>query len=176
MTGINRAVASLTVPGGQEFYFPHFFLKSRLSFLIFPQTFTHFLPHFGPPGGRVAHPERPWLRHWVSRELLFTKFVKSIKKQYIVCGIRFAQKFLWKSHDPVVVQHVKTSGVARTFGARGQWTLRGPSLIHTSQPYPFNQPHTNIPQLPPHSPLYTFISTDRYSAKYETFYIISMIS
>ena len=37
-----RAVASLTVPGGQEFHFPHFFLKSRLSFLIFPQTFTHF--------------------------------------------------------------------------------------------------------------------------------------
>ena len=46
-----RAIASLTVPGGQEFHFPHFFLKSRLSFLIFPQTFTHFLPHFGPPGG-----------------------------------------------------------------------------------------------------------------------------
>ena len=57
-----RAVASLTVPGGQEFHFPHFFLKSRLSFLIFPQTFTHFLPHFGPPGGQVAHPGRPWLR------------------------------------------------------------------------------------------------------------------
>ena len=39
---LTRAVASLTVPGGQEFHFPHFFLKSRLSFLIFPQTFTHF--------------------------------------------------------------------------------------------------------------------------------------
>ena len=22
------------------------------------------LPNFGPPGGRVAHPGRPWLRHW----------------------------------------------------------------------------------------------------------------
>ena len=30
-----RAVASLTVPGGQEFHFPHFFLKFRS---IFPQT------------------------------------------------------------------------------------------------------------------------------------------
>ena len=59
-----RAVASLTVPGGQEFHFPHFFLKSRLSFLIFPQTFTHFFPQFSPPGGRLAHPERPWLHHW----------------------------------------------------------------------------------------------------------------
>ena len=43
-------------------------------FLIFPQIFviftyfsskfSHFLPHFGPPGGRVAHPGRPWLRYW----------------------------------------------------------------------------------------------------------------
>ena len=30
-----RAVASLTVPGGQKFHFPHFFLKFRS---IFPQT------------------------------------------------------------------------------------------------------------------------------------------
>ena len=29
----------------------------------FSSNFTHFLPHFGPPGGRVAHPGRPWLRH-----------------------------------------------------------------------------------------------------------------
>ena len=29
-------------------------------------NFTYFLPHFGPPGGRVAHPGRPWLRHWIS--------------------------------------------------------------------------------------------------------------
>ena len=26
--------------------------------------FTYFFPHFGPPGGLLAHPERPWLRHW----------------------------------------------------------------------------------------------------------------
>ena len=44
-----RAVASLTVPGGQKFHFPHFFLKSRLSFLIFPQTFTHTLRHWLMP-------------------------------------------------------------------------------------------------------------------------------
>ena len=34
-----RAVASLTVPGGQEFHFPHFFLKFRS---IFPQTLLIF--------------------------------------------------------------------------------------------------------------------------------------
>ena len=38
----NRAVASLTVPGGQEFHFPHFFLKFRSNFLIFPQTLLIF--------------------------------------------------------------------------------------------------------------------------------------
>ena len=34
-----RAVASLTVPGGQAFHFPHFFLKFRS---IFPQTLLIF--------------------------------------------------------------------------------------------------------------------------------------
>ena len=38
----HRAVASLTVPGGQEFHFPHFFLKFRSNFLIFPQTLHIF--------------------------------------------------------------------------------------------------------------------------------------
>ena len=37
-----RAVASLTVPGGQEFHFPHFFLKFQSIFLIFPQTLLIF--------------------------------------------------------------------------------------------------------------------------------------
>ena len=37
-----RAVASLTVLGGQEFHFPHFFLNFDQFFLIFPQTFLIF--------------------------------------------------------------------------------------------------------------------------------------
>ena len=37
-----RAVASLIVPGGQEFHFPYFFLKFRSNFLIFPQTLLVF--------------------------------------------------------------------------------------------------------------------------------------
>ena len=60
-----RPVASLTVPGGQGFHFPHFFLKIRSIFLIFPQTLLIFFLIFGPPGGRLAHPGRPWLRHWL---------------------------------------------------------------------------------------------------------------
>ena len=38
MHHVARAVASLTVPGGQEFNFPHFFVKFQSIFLIFPQT------------------------------------------------------------------------------------------------------------------------------------------
>ena len=34
----SRAVASLTVPSGRKFHFPHFFLKFWSIFLIFPQT------------------------------------------------------------------------------------------------------------------------------------------
>ena len=34
-----KATASLTVPGGQEFHFPHFFLKF---WSIFPQTLLIF--------------------------------------------------------------------------------------------------------------------------------------
>ena len=37
-----RAVASLTVPGGQEFHFPQFFLNFQSIFLIFPQTLLIF--------------------------------------------------------------------------------------------------------------------------------------
>ena len=37
-----RAIASLTVPSGQEFQFPHFFLKFRSTFLSFPQTSVFF--------------------------------------------------------------------------------------------------------------------------------------
>ena len=59
----DRAVASLTVPGGQEFHFPHFFLWFQSNFSYFSSYFTYFLPHFGPPGGRLPHPGRPWLRH-----------------------------------------------------------------------------------------------------------------
>ena len=39
---MRRAVASLTVSGGQEFYFPHFFLQFWSIFLISPQTLPIF--------------------------------------------------------------------------------------------------------------------------------------
>ena len=65
--GTYRAVASLTVPGGQEFHFPHFFLKFWSNCLTFPQTLLIFFLILAllSSGGRLAHPRRPWLRHWV---------------------------------------------------------------------------------------------------------------
>ena len=38
----SRAVASLTVPGGQEFHFPQFSSNFDQFFLIFPQTLLIF--------------------------------------------------------------------------------------------------------------------------------------
>ena len=39
----------------------------------FSSNFTYFLRHFGPPGGRVAHPGRPWLRHCLLSRLSMYK-------------------------------------------------------------------------------------------------------
>ena len=56
---VDRAVASLTVPGGQEFHFPQFFLKFWSFFSYLSSNFTYFLPHFGPPGGESPTREGP---------------------------------------------------------------------------------------------------------------------
>ena len=65
------------------------------TFLIFPQIlinfsyfsskFSHFLPHFVPPDGQLAHPGRPWLRHcdfrkfWKSSQISRCLREKSLK-------------------------------------------------------------------------------------------------
>ena len=54
-----RAVASLTVPGGQEFHFPYFFLKFQLIFLIFPQTLLIFFLIFALRVGESPTREGP---------------------------------------------------------------------------------------------------------------------
>ena len=51
---VSRDVSSLTVPNGQEL---NFSLNFDQVFLFFLKLFS-FSPHFGPPGGQVAHPER----------------------------------------------------------------------------------------------------------------------
>ena len=98
-----KAVASLTLPGGQEFLFPHFSLKFQS---IFPQTLPTFFLILGPPGGRVAHPGRPWLRHclggiapprtppgygpaWVINQTRFCFFCLLIKLKNHLAYIKF---------------------------------------------------------------------------------------
>ena len=50
-------------PGWARVPLSSIFLKFWSVFSYFSSNFTYFLPHFSPPGGRVAHPGRPWLRH-----------------------------------------------------------------------------------------------------------------
>ena len=59
----SRAIASLTILGGQKFHFPHF-PQIWINFSYVSSNFSHFLPHFGSPGGHVAHPGRSWLCYW----------------------------------------------------------------------------------------------------------------
>ena len=40
-------------------FFPHISIEHS----YFSSNIPSFRPHFGPPGGRLAHPGRPWLRH-----------------------------------------------------------------------------------------------------------------
>ena len=69
-----RAVASLTVPGGQEFHFP----QISINFSNFSSNLIYFLPHFGPPGGEVAHLGRPWLHHCVNAVQLYLHFWQNL--------------------------------------------------------------------------------------------------
>ena len=42
---------------------PEPLVQISISFSYFSSNLTYFFPHFGPPGGQLAHPARPWLRH-----------------------------------------------------------------------------------------------------------------
>ena len=58
-----------------------FFPQISINFSYFSSNFSYFLPHFGPPGGRLAHPERPWLRHWCNN-YYFPKNTDKQSKQW----------------------------------------------------------------------------------------------
>ena len=57
-----------------------FFPQVWIKFSYFSSNFSHFLPHFDPPGGQVAHPGRPWLRHCTNHNHISGK--KYIKYLY----------------------------------------------------------------------------------------------
>ena len=101
-----RAIASLTVPGGQEFHFPHFFLKSRLSFFLYFLKLNSFSSSFWPsrwashpPGKALAMPLAPYMYHPFTqlpghvRILIFTYCVP-VKLEHIIWWVYrgFAQR------------------------------------------------------------------------------------
>ena len=55
-------------PGWARGPLSSFFPRMSINFSYFSSNFTYFFPHFGPLGGRVAHPGRPWLRHWAKQQ------------------------------------------------------------------------------------------------------------
>ena len=50
-------------PGWARVPLSSFFPQILINFSYFSSNFSHFLPHFGSPGGQLAHPGRSWLRH-----------------------------------------------------------------------------------------------------------------
>ena len=50
-------------PGWAGVPLSSFFPQTLINSTNFSSNFTYFLPHFGLPGGRLAHPGRSWLRH-----------------------------------------------------------------------------------------------------------------
>ena len=50
-------------PGWARLLLSSFFLKFPSLFSYFSLYFPCFCPHFGAPGGRLAHPGTPWLRY-----------------------------------------------------------------------------------------------------------------
>ena len=66
---LSRGVASITVPGGQEFHFLHFSSNLNHFFLIFPLS-SFFCPHFGPPGRRLPHKGPGYTTAFIMFELI----------------------------------------------------------------------------------------------------------
>ena len=71
-------------PGRARVPLSSFFLQISINFSYFSSNFSYFLPHFGPPGGRLAHPERPCLRHCPFDFDYHTNFAR--KNQFLIDG------------------------------------------------------------------------------------------
>ena len=64
-------------PGWARVPLSSFFPQISINFSYFSSNFIYFLPHFGPPGGQLAHPGRPWLRHceWENMPLIMGQII-----------------------------------------------------------------------------------------------------
>ena len=72
--------------------YKHFLNPSLFScrFSHFSSNFLHFLPHFGLPGGRLAYPGRPWLRHWTcpSNFIIHRAFILLLQPKNFWTGLK----------------------------------------------------------------------------------------
>ena len=77
---------------GKSFTFLIFSSNFDQFFLFFLKLYV-FSSSFGPPGGRIAHPGRPWLRHWatVGRVAIATQFISATDR--IDCSIFFCPSY-----------------------------------------------------------------------------------
>ena len=72
--GMNRAIYMLSASHSRVGKMRTFFLSFVIScrFSHFSSNFLHFLPQFGLPGGRLAHPESPrYATEYETHEVLF---------------------------------------------------------------------------------------------------------
>ena len=111
-------------PGWARVPLSSFFPQILIIFSYFSSNFSNFLPHFGSPGGRVAHPGRPWLRHCVcisyvmAREgtirantivgtLVFSKFnllLKTVKSLQICYLLKHSSIIIVTKHPSPTLQ------------------------------------------------------------------------
>ena len=78
-------------PGWARVPLSSFCPQISINFSYFSSNFTYFLPHFGPPGGRVAHPGRPWLRHWH----LHYSALESGSQSHLTCLTEYSEILWW---------------------------------------------------------------------------------
>ena len=116
-----RAVASLTVPGGQDFHFPHSFLKFRSIFLIFPQTFLIFFLILAFRVGDSPTRKGPGYvtDAYIIEKVLIVWTVRCpgcnvLEAQLMLCGFRWSETC-----------GTEENGHQRKFAVRGLLVMRG---------------------------------------------------
>ena len=99
LLNLRRAVASLTVPGGQELHFPNYFLKFRSIFLIFRQTLPiFFLLGWGTrplahPGEGSCYATESVMQKLVGNDTLYAPLVNLVQEILFVCLFVFGFQY-----------------------------------------------------------------------------------
>ena len=90
---LNQGRSQPHCPEWARFPLCSFFLKILINSTHFSSKCSNFLPHFGPLGGQVAHPGRPWLRYCTEHPSnLLEPSVHHITKYLFLFFFHFVQK------------------------------------------------------------------------------------